>query len=110
MVSGSLSHLPKARWALMLVVLAALATWTAVANRPGEERQKRARQSLAEAGFPNARLQRGQEQRNMSRCHVGQLRRRGYASAWTTGSARGLFCLPADGRPTRIIIDRGKAA
>ena len=109
MLTSAPRLLPKARWVLMLLGLAAIVAWTGISNRPFEERLDRARQSLAEAGFPNARVQRGQSPTNLSRCHVGQLRNRGYAYAWTAGEARGLLCLPVDGRPTQINVDRGEA-
>jgi hypothetical protein len=101
---------PRARLTLVLLALAALAAFIGMGNRPGEERLDLTRRSLADAGFPNAQVQRGQSPTNMSRCEVGQWRKRGYAYSWTAGSARGLFCLRLDGRPTRIIVDRARAA
>lgn len=94
----------------MLLGLAAAVTLVGIANSPGEKRLDRARQSLAQAGFPDARVQRGQSPTNMSRCHVGQLRNPGYAYAWVAGEARGLLCMPVDGRHTQIIVDRPGAA
>lgn len=75
-------------------------------NNPNKKRLEAARQGLTDAGFPGADVQRGQVPSNMARCDVGQIRKRGFAYAWSTSTAKGLFCLPEDGRPSRVIVDQ----
>lgn len=77
-----------------------------VLNAPSDKRLEAARQALAEAGFVDAELARGQSPSEMSKCEVGQVWKRGYAYAWQTASAKGIFCMRLDGRPDRIIVDR----
>jgi hypothetical protein len=71
---------------------------------------KRIEQAIAKAlsglvRYPDAQLNRGQVPSQMSRCGVGQIRNKGYAYAWETEAHRGIFCLPVDGRPSRILVD-----
>ena len=75
-------------------------------NNPNKKRLEAVRHGIAEAGFPGADVERGQVPSNMARCDVGQIRKRGSAYAWSTPTAKGLFCLPQDGRPSRIIVDQ----
>lgn len=93
------------RWfilAALLVGMVAFANW---ADRPRRERLDNVEQALAAGGFERADVSPTQSPTNMSRCKVGQMRNRGYAYAWRTEEARGVFCLPIDGRPSHIIVD-----
>lgn len=74
-------------------------------NRPNLERLKQARHELAEAGYLHARVSSAQRVGNMARCHVGQVVNKGRAYEWETDSDSGVFCLPADGRPSQILVD-----
>lgn len=76
-----------------------------VLNQPRMERLRAAREALAEAGYPGARVNRAQVTSQMVRCEVGQIRNRGYAYAWSNDRHSGLYCLRLDGRPNRIIVD-----
>lgn len=77
-----------------------------VLSAPSDKRLHSARQALAEAGFVDAQLSRGQSPSELSKCEVGQVWKRGYAFAWQTEGAKGIFCMRLDGRPNRIIVDR----
>jgi hypothetical protein len=74
-------------------------------TNPNKTRLDAARQGLADAGFAGAHIERGQTPSNMARCDVGQIRKRGSAYAWSTPTAEGVFCLPEDGRPSRVIVN-----
>jgi len=75
-------------------------------NNPSAKRLDAARQGLADAGFSGAHVERRQLPSNMARCDVGQIRKRGSAYGWSTATAKGLFCLREDGRPSRVIVDQ----
>ena len=94
------------RWLGMLVILPLALLAATVLNKPSQDRLRDAREQLADAGYPEARVGRTQRVDNMHRCEVGQIRRRGYAYAWRNDDHEGLFCLRLDGRPNRIILDR----
>lgn len=92
--------------AAMAGVLVLMLGFVGLASRPGDARLSLARSALAEAGFVDAQISRGQSPSEMSKCEVGQVWKRGYAYAWRTESANGIFCMRIDGRPNRIIVDR----
>ena len=106
MTSGSVAPRLRPRIAVMAGLAILIIGFVGLMNRSGEGRLKIARAALAEAGFGGATVLRGQSPRNMSRCEVGQVRRRGYAYEWSTDNAGGLFCLRVDGRPNRIMLDK----
>ena len=93
------------RWIGAALAGVGLVYLVGVLNAPSDKRLKSARQALAEAGFVDAQLSRGQSPSDMSTCEVGQIWKRGYAYAWRTESAKGIFCMRLDGRPNRIIVD-----
>lgn len=93
------------RWLAPLLLLPVVAALTMILNQPRAERLDAAREALAGAGYPDARLNHGQRVSEMTRCEVGQLKRKGYAFAWRNETHRGLYCLRLDGRPNRIIVD-----
>lgn len=94
------------RWISIPVLMILLLLLTDYLNRPYYERLERVELELALAGYPDARVNGWQGTHNMVLCHVSQVRKnRGYAFAWKTPTQSGVFCLPTDGRPTRIILD-----
>jgi hypothetical protein len=98
--------LPNGIAVALVLIIAAWGVFSMV--KAGAERDKdngRIRAALAAAGHPDARIGRGQRLRAMSRCDVGQIRKRGAAYEWRTDWASGVYCAPADGRPDRILID-----
>ena len=77
-----------------------------VLSQPVRERLERVKCELSVAGYPGAQVSRIQVPSNMARCDVSQGREnRGYAYSWETDGHSGVFCLPTDGRPTRILLD-----
>lgn len=89
-----------------MAALAALVAYGIIsANGPDRRRLALGQQALAEAGFPDARVMRGQRPSRMHQCGVGQIQNRGYAYEWRSGQTHGVFCLPVDGRPGWIIVD-----
>lgn len=99
------------RWLTPLVLLPVAVVIVQAMNRPGTERLETARRELARAGYPDARVEKSQRTGAMVRCHVSQVREnRGHAYHWTAGEAAGVFCLPTDGRPTRILVDQASVA
>lgn len=86
----------------IFLALVPLVSWL---NRPNLQRLETARQVLAEAGYPNARLSGSQQVSNMARCQVGQVFNKGRAYRWDTKAHGGVICLPEDGRPPRILLD-----
>lgn len=79
-------------------------------NNPSAKRLDAARRGLAEAGFSGAHVERQQLPSNMARCGIGQIRKRGSAYGWNTATAKGLFCLREDGRPSRVIVDQAPSS
>ncbi len=86
-------------------VVAAMITNAVINDGRESEDLRQMRLALAQAGHSQARIQRGQRLSAMSRCDVGQIRKRGAAYEWRTDWASGVYCAPADGRPDRILID-----
>jgi len=77
-----------------------------VLSQPVRERLERVKRELSVAGYPGAQVSRIQIPSNMARCDVSQVsENRGYAYGWETDGHSGVFCLPTDGRPTRILLD-----
>ena len=93
------------RWIGLLAIFLALIPVVSYLNRPNAQRRETARSALADSGYPGARVFPAQRVANMARCQVGQVRNKGYAYAWETDSHSGVFCLPEDGRPSRILLD-----
>jgi len=94
------------QWIVVPVALIIIAALVNVLNRPGWDRLETARRELSLAGHPGARVDKSQIPRNMIRCEVSQMREnRGSAYGWKTETEAGVFCLPTDGRPTRILLD-----
>lgn len=95
------------RWIAPLLLLPVAVVLVQVLNRPAIERLETARRELAQAGYPDARVGKTQRTGAMVRCNVSQVRsNRGYAYHWSADGADGVFCLPTDGRPTRILFDQ----
>jgi hypothetical protein len=92
-------------WYVPPIMLVAAVIAVTILNRPGTARTDKARRELAEAGYTDVELNRGQATSNMTRCEVGQVTNLGYAYPWRNRTHRGLFCLRLDGRPNRIIVD-----
>ena len=93
------------RWLGLLLLVPIVLALVMVLNQPRTERLNAAREALAEAGYPDARLIPAQTPSQLSRCEVGQIKRHGYAFAWRNAEHNGLYCLRQDGRPNRIIVD-----
>lgn len=94
------------RWITIPVGLAVAILLVYVLNQPGRTRLEIAQRDLAEAGYPNARVNRAQIPTNMQRCGVGQIRNKGYAYAWDTDAHSGVFCLRQNGGPSSVIRDQ----
>lgn len=92
-------------WLGPLLLVPVVLALVMVLNQPRTERLNAAREALAEAGYPDARLNHVQTTSQMTRCEVGQIKGRGYAYAWRNAEHNGLYCLRQDGRPNRIIVD-----
>lgn len=92
-------------WIGLFALFVVLVPVTLRLNRPNVKRLEQARHELAEAGYPGARVSASQRVGHMARCSVGQVWKKGRAYGWETSSHRGVFCLPEDGRPSRILVD-----
>ena len=93
-------------WITVPVGIAVIVPLAYFLNQPARTRLDAARRDLAEAGYPDARVNRAQTPSNMRRCGVGQIRNKGYAYDWKTDAHSGVFCQPEDGRPVSVLLDQ----
>ncbi len=94
------------RLALVCLVVAV----QACAPNAQDQRRTAARDAVRDAGFADARFERGQSPTLLSLCDVGQLRKRGWAFRWRAQGAEGLYCARDDGRTDTIILLEGSPA